>query len=103
MESKFLSGTFVLQCHSRYGEVISDLAQFFRTERSNIPARLVTEQENDIGNASCSQKITSVRRYDILVCPIISCPVSFPVISTVGCVWVSGHDIIAYLVSTRTS
>jgi regulator of telomere elongation helicase 1 len=38
----------VLQCYSRYGEVISDLARFFRTERSNFPARLVTEQENNI-------------------------------------------------------
>jgi hypothetical protein len=58
----------VLQCYSRYGEVISDLARFFRTERSNFPARLVTEQENNIGNASCSQKITLIGRYHILVC-----------------------------------
>ncbi|AAD55463.1 Hypothetical protein [Arabidopsis thaliana] len=37
-----------VKCYSRYGEVISDLARFFRTERSNFPARLVTEQENNI-------------------------------------------------------
>ncbi|ANM58743.1 RAD3-like DNA-binding helicase protein [Arabidopsis thaliana] len=57
-----------VKCYSRYGEVISDLARFFRTERSNFPARLVTEQENNIGNASCSQKITLIGRYHILVC-----------------------------------
>ncbi|CAA7025798.1 unnamed protein product [Microthlaspi erraticum] len=37
-----------VKCYPRYGEVISDLARFFRTERSSIPARLVTEQENNI-------------------------------------------------------
>ncbi|KAF8117924.1 hypothetical protein N665_0008s0262 [Sinapis alba] len=37
-----------VKCYPRYGEVISDLARFFRTERPNFPARLVTEQEHDI-------------------------------------------------------
>ncbi|KFK42398.1 hypothetical protein AALP_AA2G251000 [Arabis alpina] len=37
-----------VKSYSRYGEVISDLARFFRTDRSNFPARLVTEQENNI-------------------------------------------------------
>ncbi|KAL1199370.1 Regulator of telomere elongation helicase 1 [Cardamine amara subsp. amara] len=37
-----------VKCYSRYGEVISDLARFFRIERSTFPARLVTEQENNI-------------------------------------------------------
>ncbi|KAF2606742.1 hypothetical protein F2Q68_00046759, partial [Brassica cretica] len=41
-----------VKCYSsRYGEVISDLARFFQTERSNIPARIVTEQEHNIGNS----------------------------------------------------
>lgn len=102
IESQFVSGFPVLQCYSRYGEVISDLARFFRTERSTFPARLVTEQENNIGNPSCSQKIISIGPYHILLCPVISCSVSFLVISTMGSVWVSGHDIIACLVSTRT-
>ncbi|WZZ05552.1 hypothetical protein YC2023_091473 [Brassica napus] len=37
-----------VKCYPRYGEVISDLARFFRIERSNFPASLVTEQEYDI-------------------------------------------------------
>ncbi|ESQ26992.1 hypothetical protein EUTSA_v10018072mg [Eutrema salsugineum] len=37
-----------VKCYSRYGEVIADLARFFRSERSNCPARLVTEQENNL-------------------------------------------------------
>ncbi|KAL0866039.1 hypothetical protein Bca101_045157 [Brassica carinata] len=37
-----------VKCYPRYGEVISDLARFFRTERPNFPATLVTEQEQDI-------------------------------------------------------
>ncbi|KAL0808272.1 hypothetical protein Bca101_100764 [Brassica carinata] len=40
-----------VKCYSRFGEVISDLARFFQTERSNIPARIVTEQEHNIGNS----------------------------------------------------
>ncbi|CAN8233359.1 unnamed protein product [Cochlearia groenlandica] len=41
-----------VKCYSRYGEVISDIARFFRTERSNFPARLVTEQENNTANSN---------------------------------------------------
>ncbi|KAJ0256732.1 Regulator of telomere elongation helicase 1 [Hirschfeldia incana] len=37
-----------VKCYPRYGEVISDLARFFRTERSIVPASLVTKQEDDI-------------------------------------------------------
>ncbi|CAH2068017.1 unnamed protein product, partial [Thlaspi arvense] len=37
-----------VKCYPRYGEVISDLARFFRTERLNFPAMRVTEQENNI-------------------------------------------------------
>ncbi|CAF2209350.1 unnamed protein product [Brassica napus] len=57
--------TPVLQCYSsRYGDVISDLARFFQTERSNIPpARIVTEQEHNIGIASCSQTVTFIGHF----------------------------------------
>ncbi|KAJ4874316.1 hypothetical protein Rs2_39334 [Raphanus sativus] len=41
----------VVLCYSRCGEAIFDLARFFRTERSNIPERIVTEEENNIGNS----------------------------------------------------
>ncbi|XP_010473004.1 PREDICTED: regulator of telomere elongation helicase 1-like [Camelina sativa] len=37
-----------VKCYSRYGEVISDLARFFRIERSNFPTGLGTELENNI-------------------------------------------------------
>uniref|UniRef100_M4F2A5 ATP-dependent helicase C-terminal domain-containing protein n=1 Tax=Brassica campestris TaxID=3711 RepID=M4F2A5_BRACM len=47
---------------SRYGDVISDLARFFQTERSNIPpARIVTEQEHNIGNNSYVKDVGLVR------------------------------------------
>lgn len=69
--------TPVLQCYSsRYGDVISDLARFFQTERSNIPpARIVTEQEHNIGIASCSQTVTFIGHFfsNILDCPMGLC------------------------------
>ncbi|XP_056847234.1 regulator of telomere elongation helicase 1 homolog isoform X2 [Raphanus sativus] len=43
-----------VKCYPRYGEVISDLARFFRTERSNIPASLV----NDIVSTSLPKVLT---------------------------------------------
>ena len=67
MECKFSGYTGVLQCYSsRYGEVISDLARFFQTERSNIPARIVTEQEHNIGIASCSHTVTFIGHFFLI-------------------------------------
>ncbi|XP_010538012.1 PREDICTED: regulator of telomere elongation helicase 1 [Tarenaya hassleriana] len=45
----------MVKCYSRYGEVISDLVQFFRSERSSFPAMLVSEQDNSIGNVNVKE------------------------------------------------
>ncbi|CAH8337055.1 unnamed protein product [Eruca vesicaria subsp. sativa] len=49
-----------VKCYSGYEEVISDLARFFLTEKSNIPARIVTEEEeNDIVSALLPNESTT--------------------------------------------